>query len=90
MNNYRANRTLPYRIEFIRQLKRRRTVVSYGLMVALPLIVVAAVKFGPQSGSTGSGGGSNFGSGNLNLIGLNFAITSNCDCNIYLLAQLIA
>lgn len=71
MTNYRANRTLPYRIEFIRQLKRRRTVVSYGLMVALPLIVVAAVKFGPQSGSTGSGGGgSNFGSGNLNLIGL--------------------
>ena len=72
MNNYKANRTLPYRIELIRQIKRRRTAVAYGLMVALPLIVVAAVKLGPQSNSSsGSGSGdSNFGSGSLNLIGL--------------------
>ena len=71
MNSYKASRTLPYRIELIRQLKRRRTAVAYGLMVALPLIVVAAVKLGPQSGnSSGGGGDSNFGSGSLNLIGL--------------------
>ena len=71
MNSYKASRTLPYRIEMIRQLKRRRTVVAYGLMVALPLIVVAAVKLGPSSSDGGGGGGdSNFGSGSLNLIGL--------------------
>ena len=71
MNSYRANRTLPYRIEMVRQIKRRRTLVAYLLMIALPLIVVAAVKLGPESGS-GSGGSaeSNFGSGSLNLIGL--------------------
>lgn len=38
-------------------------------MVALPLIVVAAVKFGPSSGG-GSDSGGNFGSGSANLIGL--------------------
>ena len=72
MNSYKAHLTLPYRIELIRQLKRRRTVVAYTLMVALPLIVVAAVKLGPQSGSSSGGGGSdsNFGSGSVNLIGL--------------------
>lgn len=71
MNGYKAHLTLPYRIELIRQLKRRRTVVAYSLMVALPLIVVAAVKLGPQSGSSSGGGSdSNFGSGSVNLIGL--------------------
>ena len=72
MNSYRANKTLPYRVELIRQIKRRRTAVAYALMVALPLIVVAAVKLGPQSNSSSSSGGgeSNFGSGSLNLIGL--------------------
>ena len=72
-NAYEARKTLPYRVEFIRQLKRRRTLVSYLLMVALPLIVVAAVKLGPQAGSSGSGGssgGGGFGGGSLNLIGL--------------------
>lgn len=69
---YRASRTLPFRVELTRQLRRRRTAVSYGLMVLLPLLVVAAVKFGEDSdggGGSGSGGGG-FGSGNLNLIGL--------------------
>ncbi len=63
--------TLPYRVEFLRQIKRKRTTVAFLLMVALPLIVVAAVKLGPQSDPAGGGGqDSNFGSGNFNLIGL--------------------
>lgn len=69
---YRARRTLPLRVEFIRQIRRRRTLVSYLLMLLLPIIVVAAVKFGPSassSSSSGTGGG-RFGSGSLNLIGL--------------------
>jgi len=68
-NSYRAKQTLPYRVEMKRQIKRRRTLVSFLLMIALPLIVVAAVKFGPSSGGAGDGGG-NFGSGSANLIGL--------------------
>jgi ABC-2 type transport system permease protein len=69
MDNYRANHTLPFRVELKRQIRRRRTLVAYVLMIALPLIVVAAVKFGPSSGG-GSDSSSNFGSGSANLIGL--------------------
>ena len=46
---YQASKTLPIRTEFVRQLRRRRTAVSYLLMLALPLFVVAAIKFGPES-----------------------------------------
>lgn len=68
---YSAKKTLPFRIELIRQLRRRRTLVAYLLMIALPLIVVAAVKFGPSSSSDGNAASNNgFGSGSLNLIGL--------------------
>jgi ABC-2 type transport system permease protein len=56
-------------VELVRQIKRRRTLVSFVLMIALPLIVVAAVKFGPSS-SSGADTGGNFGSGSANLIGL--------------------
>lgn len=64
--DYQARRTLPVRVELVRQLRRRRTLVAFGLAVALPLIVVAAVKLGPSS--SGSGGG--FGDGDLDLVGL--------------------
>ena len=39
---YRASSTLPLRVEFIRQLRRRRTLVAYGLVIALPLAIIAA------------------------------------------------
>ena len=70
---YHPRRTLPVRVELMRQIRRRRTLVAYLLMVALPLIVVAAVKFGQSSnGDSGNGGGDSggFGGGGLNLIGL--------------------
>lgn len=51
---YRASKTLPIRTEFVRQLRRRRTAVSFLLMLALPLFVVAAIKFGPESNGSGS------------------------------------
>lgn len=60
---YKASKTLPIRTEFVRQLRRRRTTVSFALMLALPVFVVAAIKFGPES----SGGGTSAG---LNLIDL--------------------
>lgn len=80
--SYRARATLPLRVELVRQFRRRRTLVCYGLLVLLPLIVVAAVKFGPSADDSGAGPtGRGFGGGQLNLVGLatggawNFAVT---------------
>ena len=79
---YSPQDTLGIGVEFIRQLKRRRTFVAFLLVVALPLIVVAAVRFGPSSnGDAGSSQGGGFGGGNFDLVGLatsgawNFTIT---------------
>jgi ABC-2 type transport system permease protein len=75
----RGRATLPLRVELVRQFRRRRTLVTYALLVLLPLIVVAAVKFGPSADS--GGGGRRFGGGGLDLVGLatggawNFAVT---------------
>ena len=82
---------LPIRVEFRRQLTRKRTLVAFLLIVALPLIVVAAVKFGPSSD-----GGGGFGDGDLDLVGLataggwNFALTMVFFASGFLLLILIA
>lgn len=89
---YTPERTLTVFTELIRQIRRRRTVVALLLAVALPLVVVAAVKFGPQSG----GGGGGFGDGDLDLVGLatsgawNFAITMLLFASGFLLTILVA
>jgi ABC-2 type transport system permease protein len=64
---YSANKTLPYHIEMYRQLKRKRTLASYAFVMALPIIVALAVKFGTSGNSTGP---TRFGSGTTDLIGL--------------------
>lgn len=51
---YQPSKTLPLRTELVRQIRRRRTLVAYALMLALPLFVVAAIKFGPE-GDDGNG-----------------------------------
>ena len=43
---YRPGRTLRLSVELRRQFKRRRTIGALALMVALPLILIAALKFG--------------------------------------------
>lgn len=79
--DYSRHDTLGLRVELIRQIKRRRTLVAFLLVVALPLIVVAAVKFGPSSDNGGGNGGGGFGDGNFDLVGLatsgawNFSLT---------------
>ena len=84
-------RPLPIRVEFRRQLTRKRTLVAFLLILALPLIVVAAVKFGPSSD-----GGGGFGDGDLDLVGLataggwNFALTMVFFASGFLLLILIA
>lgn len=74
--NYLSRRTLPFRVEFTRQFRRRRTLVAYGLMVLLPLLVVAAVKLG-TAGEEGVSTGGNFAAGSLNLITLTTAGAMN-------------
>ncbi|MDE0975608.1 MAG: ABC transporter permease [Candidatus Nanopelagicales bacterium] len=82
---------LPIRVEFRRQLTRKRTLVAFLLILALPLIVVTAVKFGPSSD-----GGGGFGDGDLDLVGLataggwNFALTMVFFASGFLLLILIA
>lgn len=76
-SNYNPRRTLTVRVEFVRQLRRRRTLIAFAVGIVLPLIVVAAVKLGPDAGSGGGG----FGDGDLDLVGLatagawNFSLT---------------
>jgi len=57
---YRAGRTLRFGVEMRRQLKRRRTQLTLGLMVLLPVILVIAFAFGgrPIGGRRGTTRGS--------------------------------
>lgn len=90
---YAPRRTLTVPVELVRQLRRRRTVVAFLLAVALPIVVVAAVKFGPSSSGRGRGG---FGDGDLDLVGLatvgawNFTLTMLLFASGFLLTILVA
>jgi ABC-2 type transport system permease protein len=49
---YRPRRTLPLSVEIIRQLRRRRTLVAFGILTVLPWILVGAFEVsGPASGN---------------------------------------
>jgi ABC-2 type transport system permease protein len=50
-DGYRAGRTLPVRVELVRQLKRRRTLVMFGILIALPLVLLIAFQLGGGPGS---------------------------------------
>ncbi|MEU6041101.1 ABC transporter permease subunit [Actinomadura sp. NPDC047616] len=49
---YRVGRTLPLRVEAVRQFRRRRTLVAFGILLVLPWVLVAAFKLGgdPEPG----------------------------------------
>ncbi|MFG1671331.1 ABC transporter permease [Streptomyces sp. Y7] len=73
-SGYRAGRTLPLRVELIRQLKRRRTLVMFGILAVLPFVLVAAFAIGgePDGGGnritlmdTATASGANFAAVNL-------------------------
>ncbi|MET8677625.1 ABC transporter permease [Streptomyces sp. NPDC004647] len=49
-SGYRARRTLPLRVEAMRQLRRRRTMVVAGILAALPFILIAAFAIGGEPG----------------------------------------
>jgi ABC-2 type transport system permease protein len=90
---YQASKTLPYRVELYRQLKRKRTAFAYAFVLSLPILVAIAVKFGP---SGNSGGPTRLGSGTTDLIGLatlgaaNFTTTMIYFSTPFLLVTVIA
>lgn len=51
---YRPNHTLPLRVELVRQLKRRRTQVTFGLVALLPVLLWAAFSLAEDGPPTGS------------------------------------
>ncbi|KAA2261637.1 ABC transporter permease [Solihabitans fulvus] len=53
---YRANRTLPLRVELARQLRRRRTQLVLGFLVVLPFLLVLAFQLGSNSPNRKTGG----------------------------------
>lgn len=67
MPDYDPRRTLRVRVEIVRQLKRRRTQVAFGLLLILPVIIALAFKIGggagtdaPQLVGLATSGGYNF------------------------------
>ncbi len=52
---YRAERTLPVRVELIRQFRRRRTQIALGFLVVLPFLLLIAFKIGNGSSNRNSG-----------------------------------
>ncbi len=54
---YHPRRTLSFRVELIRQLRRWRTIVAFAVLLALPWILVGAFKLsGPASADNGTPG----------------------------------
>ncbi|MGH3897788.1 MAG: ABC transporter permease [Pseudonocardiaceae bacterium] len=50
---YRAGATLPLRVELVRQLRRRRTVLALGFLVLLPFLLWLAFEIGRDDGDGG-------------------------------------
>lgn len=86
--SYAPRATLTVRTELVRQLRRVRTIAVFAVMVALPLIVTAAVKWG--------GSGRGVGNGDFDLVGLatagpwNFTLTMLLFTSGFLLGILAA
>ena len=53
--DFRPNRTLSLRVELVRQLKRRRTQIAFGLMLLLPILIATAFKVGGGAGGDAPG-----------------------------------
>ncbi|MFE5404456.1 ABC transporter permease [Streptomyces sp. NPDC056580] len=71
---YRAVRTLPLRVELVRQLKRRRTLVMGGVLAVLPFVLLVAFAIGGEPSGrdgrvtlmdTATASGANFAAVNL-------------------------
>ncbi|UQA95351.1 ABC transporter permease [Streptomyces halobius] len=54
-SGYRARRTLPLRVEALRQFRRRRTLVIAAILTLLPFVLVTAFAMGGDPSSRGNG-----------------------------------
>ena len=83
---YRPDRTLPLRVELVRQLRRRRTQVAFALVALLPVLLWAAFELADDGPPTGS----------LNLVdlakgsGANFAVFALFASASFLLVVVVA
>ncbi|NYJ73503.1 ABC transporter permease subunit [Allobranchiibius huperziae] len=92
---FRPGRTLSLRVEFVRQLRRRRTQLAALLLIVLPVIVAIALKVNNPGGGRGGGGGGAGASGSA-LITLgsagaaNFAFYTEFASAAFLLVVIVA
>jgi ABC-2 type transport system permease protein len=89
---YRPSATLTYATEFRRQLARRRTQLTLGFMVALPIIILIAFEFGRNNPDNGRNGRGEF-SALANIAtsgGLNFALFTLLVSASFLLIVVVA
>jgi ABC-type transport system involved in multi-copper enzyme maturation permease subunit len=75
---YSARRTLPLRVEVVRQFRRRRTMVAFGILTLLPWILVGAfeVSHAPATGSGTPGLVSAATQGGLNFTAFTFYVSA--------------
>lgn len=85
---YRAGRTLPFGVELLRQLRRRRTVLAFGFLLLLPWILILA--FTIDTGGSGGRAGPPSLVDLATLGGVNFAVFSMVVSTNFLLVVVVA
>jgi ABC-type transport system involved in multi-copper enzyme maturation permease subunit len=75
-SGYRPRRTLPLSVEVIRQLRRRRTLVAFGILTILPGVLVAAFEVSGTSGSGAPGLVATATDGGLNFTAFTFFVSA--------------
>jgi ABC-type transport system involved in multi-copper enzyme maturation permease subunit len=74
---YRPRRTLPLSVEIIRQLRRRRTLIAFGILTVLPWILVGAFEVsGPASRNGAPGLVTSATDGGLNFTAFTFFVSA--------------
>ncbi len=74
---YRPRRTLPLSVEVIRQLRRRRTLIAFGILTVLPWILVGAFEVsGPASRNGAPGLVASATDGGLNFTAFTFFVSA--------------
>jgi ABC-type transport system involved in multi-copper enzyme maturation permease subunit len=76
---YSPHRTLPFGVEVVRQLRRRRTLVAFGILLVLPWILVGAFEIsgGPSSGGQTPGLVAEATAGGLNFAAFSFFVSAS-------------
>jgi len=83
---YRARKTLPLRVELIRQLRRRRTQLVLAFLVLLPFILVVSFELGESSPNRRSGGFVDLATAS----GVNFVLLTLFVTSSFLLPMIVA